>query len=554
MKQRLYFPAMKHIYASLSLICGILFLTPANGDSLVGGDISYTYIGDSTGIPNQYLVDVGIQYVLRYSGNPASMSTPDVCVQSSCFTGFTVSSVLHPAMPPHNIPIGNNECLQASDLNFLPMYRRLYQAIVTLPDTCSDITFTVNHCCRLNDSSLVNYTQSGSLFLQAKLNNTLGNRSAPLFLPSHYALSFCYQGVFLPHGLDNALGDSVVFRLKPLQTGSCAGSPPTDAVFESGYSDSLPFAVHSSSSLDIEQPGSISFKPASVNGNFAYAVEFDVYVETPGVPGNYYLLGTIHREEVFSVGSQCAIQYNPFPALGIHAYDMIPTSVLRMLPYSDFIPFTDSVPDPNSPSGYSMEWIVYEYGCYDTNSTLISSHNIICQSISTNGSEFSVYAPDTSVVPVVSSRGKCNPYGLTNEVEYEFASRLQIQGDYYVTIMKGTDSNTFINHCGFEMIEYFTFVIRNLCPTGFSTSVYIDKADVKVYPNPNNGIFTLSADGNVYRRTELYDLQGRMIYQTALEQKEEHQLEIGRLAPGQYLLRLFNAQNGMVVTEKIVVQ
>ncbi|MCC5916694.1 MAG: T9SS type A sorting domain-containing protein [Cryomorphaceae bacterium] len=538
---------MKKILTVLVFLGLSCFYNHLQADSLVGGDISYTYIGDSTGIPNQYLVDVSIHFTAFGAWPSTNLPPPQVCVQSSCFPGFSVGSSLHPAMPNFSMLIGNTECLRVFDQNYLPTLRVMFQAMVTLPDTCSDIRFSVQHCCRLPANQLANYTQNtDSLFLQATLNNTLENRRAPRFLANPYAMSYCRQGVVHGQGVDNFANDSLVFRLVPLRKGACHDSIlPADLMFASGYSDSIPFAVQAGSQLEVFPSGMFSFLPASVNGNFAFGMEWDIYSQVPGSPGDYYLFGTIHREEVISIGSQCELRLPSFPPSSHYYLELIPTSVLRMLPFSAQIPNTDSLADTSASSGFSMQWLVYEYGCDDTIPMfLFGNNNVACPTISPDGSEFIVYGPDSTQVPVVSSQGVCNSFDFTDRVNYAFPSRLPFQDDYYVTIVEGTDGNTFINHCGYELTEYYTFVLRNTCPTGFSVVSPDDESPIQLYPNPNHGNFTLKASGRAYHRASLMDLRGRMLFQKELSNENSHQFNLENIASGQYILWLINDETG----------
>jgi hypothetical protein len=71
-------------------------------------------------------------------------------------------------------------------------------------------------------------------------------------------------------------------------------------------------------------------------------------------------------------------------------------------------------------------------------------------------------------------------------------------------------------------------------------------ADVKLYPNPNNGSFTVHVEGNA--TFELLDAKGARIQAGNMTQSRT----FSQLAAGMYLLKL-NC-NGQVITNKIIVE
>ena len=76
-------------------------------------------------------------------------------------------------------------------------------------------------------------------------------------------------------------------------------------------------------------------------------------------------------------------------------------------------------------------------------------------------------------------------------------------------------------------------------------------AALHVYPNPTTGILHLPPAGGRERRAELYDWSGRLVFATATP---EDRLDLGRQAPGVYLLRIVQPDGRQVRQARIVIQ
>ncbi|HHJ49357.1 MAG TPA: T9SS type A sorting domain-containing protein, partial [Phaeodactylibacter sp.] len=76
------------------------------------------------------------------------------------------------------------------------------------------------------------------------------------------------------------------------------------------------------------------------------------------------------------------------------------------------------------------------------------------------------------------------------------------------------------------------------------------RGELRVYPNPSNGQFTLEAPaGTQPLRVEVYDLQGRLWLQKPMNSPSR---QLQGLLPGMYLLRLY--ARGGVDEKKVLVE
>jgi hypothetical protein len=77
----------------------------------------------------------------------------------------------------------------------------------------------------------------------------------------------------------------------------------------------------------------------------------------------------------------------------------------------------------------------------------------------------------------------------------------------------------------------------------------------KLYPNPNNGIFTLAYDLKKYNIAEvfIYDVTGKVVYKTNLDNLENiKQINTNNLQSGIYFVQLIHDKN-LLWTDKLMI-
>jgi hypothetical protein len=135
--------------------------------------------------------------------------------------------------------------------------------------------------------------------------------------------------------------------------------------------------------------------------------------------------------------------------------------------------------------------------------------------------------------------------------------KLEVSGTFYVgwrqfgtdRLNVGLDMNIINNDKVFYSIDGEvswiqsqipgTVMMRPLFSTGMDVSLGIEdnvasvKPAIVVYPNPTNGIVTIDVDDATYEGVEVFDLQGRLIVDTDLDQ-----VDLSQNPNGIYILKL----------------
>ncbi|MFW5758116.1 MAG: phosphodiester glycosidase family protein [Bacteroidota bacterium] len=75
---------------------------------------------------------------------------------------------------------------------------------------------------------------------------------------------------------------------------------------------------------------------------------------------------------------------------------------------------------------------------------------------------------------------------------------------------------------------------------------------VKIYPNPGDGIFTLDGDLSRESQIQIMGLDGRVINKTVLSGNGNHTLKLDNLSPGIYLMKISNEKGSLI--KKIVIE
>jgi hypothetical protein len=75
--------------------------------------------------------------------------------------------------------------------------------------------------------------------------------------------------------------------------------------------------------------------------------------------------------------------------------------------------------------------------------------------------------------------------------------------------------------------------------------------DLTVYPNPVDNILVISSSNAAVSFAEFTGVSGETVYAKRLDANKENKIDMGRFAPGSYLLHVYDT-NGLVSTAKII--
>ncbi len=408
----------------LSYLFLLLFLANfTKGSHISGGDIQYKYIGDSTGINNQYQI---IARLFRFVNGASLPNTISINACSSCYADTAINCQL--ISGPGNIPPTLFDCVTPGSPGTVIVEIYLYKGVVTLNGLCSDWKFTYSNCCR--NSAIDNITNAAGqdFYMEAKLNNYLGNNTSPFFV-SEPSRAFCVGNTFnwKQHAIEPD-GDSLRYIIVAARAnaGNCSF---TNIPYAVGFTALQPISTTPVQSLSINhKSGIIIFKPSTVEIDVLAVV-----VEEFRFDSTYYQwvkIGDSNRDMQISISSNC----NPIAQQGVlldFNYPGIYVDISSGLPTVDF-------------------------NCLDSTVTMHFANKIDCSSISPDGSDFRLSAPNGQPIPVKAVVAVCDINYETKALEVKLYTPLTINGSYFLYSKTGNDGNTILNKCGFAMAEYDT--------------------------------------------------------------------------------------------------
>jgi hypothetical protein len=542
----------------------ILSLLGIKGHSehITGGEISYEYIGDSTNINHQYRIT--IKYV-RTNFNTTFLppQTITMCRASVCFPTSQHTLTLKSITPEGDSIPDNFQCLDGSDSLSFQFFSHIYEGIITLPGACYENFFRhVVQCCRIPNGQVVNYGNDlyGGIYLGAFLNNAIQEKTLT-FKERNTGYGFCHnQNVSISHTANIESGDSVTYNLAQIRNNSSSCNIGTLISFTPGYSVLMPFNMSPNSFLNFTQDGRLEYKTGNLSGGYAYAVEVKAYTLHPG--GNFfYHSGTIYKDETIIVGANCKPDVIIGPILkpqGV-AFPNIqyPTSVLSIIDTGISIPNIDSVPAPNSPTGFGLPWKTYYYSCPDTLLPILFIDKISCASISDDLSEFTITAFNSDVLTAINYSANCNDQGLADTLYLVLDKPLPYNGNYFVSIRMGSDGNTIMNSCGFNIPEDYTFAIQaNNCPNLTTNTLVTGNPKIYIHPNPTSKELNISHPyfKNEKLNVEIASILGATIYTgniSAIDGKAS--IDVSHLADGAYFINI-KTSSAAYFSEKFIVK
>jgi hypothetical protein len=113
--------------------------------------------------------------------------------------------------------------------------------------------------------------------------------------------------------------------------------------------------------------------------------------------------------------------------------------------------------------------------------------------------------------------------------------------------MYGTTQAGGVNHYG----TIFKFSIPS--PAGISNTKKAT-SNIKIYPNPSNGKFTIHSSGGGQLTVEVYNTLGANIYSTSGNGQSTFSMDLGNQPAGIYLYRILTETGSLVNQGKLIIQ
>ena len=407
------------------LLFALLMLAPLASEAshIIGGDIQYKYVGDSSGVPNQYR----IKLVIYREQSGATLGTSQTVSVASASCGSTQSITCNLAVPEFSAALyGAYDCIPQSSAVFTPMVN-IYVGYVILNQQCPDYKFSWTLCCRPGGITGITGSAGVGFYFEAELNNTLGYNSSPAFLSR--PISYICIGGYINY-LQNATepnGDSLQYELIPARDNGPNASVP----YAAGFSFMQPIHTAPIGPFLLNQKtGNISFV-----ANTAETSVIAIRVNEYRFDSTFFVwvkVGSSNREIQVSVANNC----NPAVNAGVRL-------------------------DPTAP-GVSLDAQgrqTKDYNCLDSSVTLKFTLAVQCQSVSPDGSDFRLTNPNGQPIPIKALVPNCDVNGESMTLEVKLFKPLSMNGLYYLYSKVGNDGNTLLNKCGKDMAEFDTIIL-----------------------------------------------------------------------------------------------
>jgi len=467
---------MKNSILTLTLALFALISFPRNlsASHFSSGEVFYKYIGDSTGVANEYRI------FIRWYKNNASFAnignTQVVCITSSC--GHNINATFNKiaatganASPGDNeggwIVPGLDECANQNDPAYKDLSMHKFEGNVILPP-CADYKITVNAtCCRDASDNIVG-SSSKNLYIEVDLNNTLGHNSSPQILaPAGKAFCLTQPGqrpFVFTQGAQEVNGDSIVYSFAHPQEGTPCG-PGVNLPLASGFTVSSP--IPSSTGIVIDQAqGTFTFSP-SQQGSYVMKINVKEFrFDTSSFQWLY--IGNTIREIQVPVTATCNPQAQSGPQIeitgtGTSLNNMLSSELDSLKAAYNVASIFGADSLGNGTATITQLPDYNNYACFDSVISLDFDNNVRCSSI--DPTDFRLIGPDGITRPIIGFNDNCN-FANTRKIDLILHQPLDVDGNYLLQIRRGNDGNTLTNECGYELTEFYSsLIVVNGCPT-----------------------------------------------------------------------------------------
>lgn len=458
---------LTYIKNSLLFLFLCIAISPAKASHDSYGEIYYRWAPTAT---DSLRYEIIVDWFWHLAG-ASSDATEDICIRSSCFSDTTIS--LNKLIPPSHLAaagypsawaiVTENSCADSNDPNYSRLQIMRYSGFISLPGTCGDFKFstigapyTYGLSDNLNSSSL-------NFYLEATLNNTLGESSSAQ-ITSSPMVSLCVkpstalESIFYQHAFDPE-GDSIVYRLSHSLGGPICG-PSGPIPYLPGFTSNNPIPSHTGLNFD-PRYGRFALK-ASQQGSYNLRVVVESWTFDP-ISLQWLMQSSSSREIAVGVTANC----DPLSQTSLNLNSSMPGIYSQNYFSGSQIDSLRGAYNVNqihidSAAGTSISF----YNDYQCLQSLIPlEFDKALRKNSVDETDFRVLGPDSIARPVLAIIDSCDS-DLCSKIYLQLLHPLVKNGNYLVQIKTGNDGNTLISECGYMVPEFTSFIIPvNNCPS-----------------------------------------------------------------------------------------
>lgn len=130
---------------------------------------------------------------------------------------------------------------------------------------------------------------------------------------------------------------------------------------------------------------------------------------------------------------------------------------------------------------------VMAWNCYTDSVWVKTVGKFLCSSIDSLGTEFRLYDPNGTLVPISKVEAPCN-MGRSDSILIRLGQELILNGDYHLVVRLGLDQNPIMGDCFSSINEFDSLIIR--LDNCYQYAIPVDVRNVTVHPD--NGRVTVT--------------------------------------------------------------
>lgn len=388
---------------------------------VLGTSLTYEYVGNQTGVANQYRVVLTIEReatgVGLGWGAEIQMSSPTCGISST-----VMLSLMQPEFV--NTVSGQFACVPSQNLAVLPLTNK-FSALVIIPPTCPDVKFSFETCCRpAGINSLTNPNAQG-MYIEAELNATLGFNTSPTFTGVPNIFQCVNNTVQIPQAAIEPDGDLLTYELVSARQG-----PNLLADYGTGFSATSPIASAVGSPLTLD-PATGLLELTASNAHRALVTIRVSEFRLNSTTGVMVKVGAVTREVFAQFVNNC------------------PTA-------SSSLPVDTTAGWAPNAAGLPQRAL----DCGDTMVRLPLAFKVACGSVSP--SDLRLLSSSGTLLPIKKTLDSCAG-GMTQHTDLVFHGGL-VEGTYYVTVGP-MDATPVVTFCSQAITTVGVLVVGPCAPT-----------------------------------------------------------------------------------------